>query len=159
MKPCMRCPPKNRLQLIVGAEFRCSDGLQLVLLAPEQRAYAQICQLITPGAAARQQGSRIELPRADLETGSMTAWRCGSRRGRCADGSRCAGANRSRTGQRLRELSAVARWLAVELHRAAGDGARLARCLRARGACGLPAVAAGDVHMHRARRRAIAGSC
>ena len=46
-------------------------------------------------------------------------------------------------------------WLAVELHRGPDDAAALER-LRALGTChGLPLVAAGDVHMHVRRRRAL----
>src|SRR5512138_343401 len=37
------------LKLIVGSEFTTSDGLKIVLLAPTQRAYAQICGVITQG--------------------------------------------------------------------------------------------------------------
>jgi error-prone DNA polymerase len=45
-------------------------------------------------------------------------------------------------------------WLAIELHRGADDAARLRDLLALAGQLQLPAVAAGDVHMHaRARRR------
>ena len=44
-------------------------------------------------------------------------------------------------------------WLAVELHSGPDDATRLATLLELARASGLPAVAAGDVHMHlRARR-------
>ena len=36
-----------KLKLIVGAEFRTIDDLHVVLLAPTQTAYAEICALIT----------------------------------------------------------------------------------------------------------------
>src|SRR5580658_8888033 len=39
----------RNFKLIIGAEFRTVCGVKLVLLAPSQRAYAQICQLITLG--------------------------------------------------------------------------------------------------------------
>jgi len=35
--------------LIIGSEFRAACGMKLVLLAPSQRAYGQLCQLITLG--------------------------------------------------------------------------------------------------------------
>ena len=47
------------------------------------------------------------------------------------------------------------RWLAVELFAGAGDRARLARSAALARACGLPLVAAGDVHMHVRARRAL----
>ncbi|MET0224968.1 MAG: error-prone DNA polymerase, partial [Dokdonella sp.] len=46
-------------------------------------------------------------------------------------------------------------WLAVELHRAAEDAARLAELRTFAARHGLPLVAAGDVHMHVRRRRAL----
>src|SRR5258706_8114785 len=60
-------PAGHRLQLIVGAEFRCSDGLQLVLLAADQRAYAQLCQLITLARRRAAKGC-YALGQADLES-------------------------------------------------------------------------------------------
>src|SRR5699024_10037294 len=46
-------------------------------------------------------------------------------------------------------------WLAVELHRGPDDAARLRHLLALAAQLGLPAVAAGDVHMHSRRRRAL----
>jgi error-prone DNA polymerase len=60
-----------------------------------------------------------------------------------------------RRGQWLRERFPQRSWLAVELHRGASDEMRLARCLELAAQCGLPAVAAGDVHMHRRSRRRL----
>jgi error-prone DNA polymerase len=39
-------------------------------------------------------------------------------------------------------------WIAVELHAGPDDAARLAGLQALGAACGLPLVAAGDVHMH-----------
>src|SRR5260221_554393 len=61
-------PAGHRLQLIVGAEFRCSEGLQLVLLAPDQRAYSELCRLITRSRRRAAKG-RYALTRSDLESG------------------------------------------------------------------------------------------
>src|ERR1700689_5335881 len=55
-------------KLIIGAEFRASCGLKLVLLAPSQRAYGQICQLITLGRRRSKKGA-YRLARADFESG------------------------------------------------------------------------------------------
>ncbi len=55
----------------------------------------------------------------------------------------------------LREHFPQRAWLAVELHRGAGDRARLAHCLELAAQCGLPPVATGDVHMHRRSRRRL----
>ncbi|HEX7324848.1 MAG TPA: error-prone DNA polymerase [Rhodanobacteraceae bacterium] len=46
-------------------------------------------------------------------------------------------------------------WLAIELHRDGDDAAKLARLTALANALGIPAVAAGDVHMHVRSRRAL----
>jgi error-prone DNA polymerase len=149
-------PEGRRLQLIVGAEFRCSEGLQLVLLAPDQRAYSELCRLITR-ARRRAAKGRYALTRADLESGldhCLALWLPP------ADGTDDAGgagrAGRALTeGRWLREHFPERAWLAVELHRGAGDRVRLAHALELARLCALPAVAAGDVHMHRRNRRRL----
>src|SRR5271155_3939328 len=55
----------------------------------------------------------------------------------------------------MREVFADRAWLAIELHRGASDAARVAMLLRLAADCDLPAVAAGDVHMHRRSRRRL----
>ncbi len=143
-------PEGSGLQLIVGAEFRCSDGLRLVLLAPGQRAYAQICRLITRARRRAAKGS-YELASVDLESGldaCLALWLPPAR-----DGPRAKSAQAH--GQWLCERFPERAWLAVELHRSAGDRAHLARCLELAAQCALPATAAGDVHMHRRSRRRL----
>ena len=143
-------PAGSRLQLIVGAEFRCGDGLRFVLLAPDQRGYSQLCRLITR-ARRRAAKGRYELAPADLDDGldaCLALW-LPPAAGTLADGEVLA------QGLRLRERFAGRAWLAVELHRSGGERARLARCLELAAQCALPAVAAGDVHMHRRSRRRL----
>ncbi len=143
-------PEGSGLQLIIGAEFRCEEGLQLVLLAPEQRAYGQICQLITRARRRASKGS-YTLRAADLESGleaCLALWLPPSTRALGA-------AATLRQGQWCRECFPQRSWLAVELHRGASDAVRLARCLELAAQCDLPAVAAGDVHMHRRSRRRL----
>src|SRR5262245_1051444 len=55
-----------KLKLIIGSEFRTSDGMHLVLLAPTQKAYAQICTLITLAREKAPKG-RYQLSRVQLE--------------------------------------------------------------------------------------------
>src|SRR5260221_2712038 len=143
-------PAHRRLQLIVGAEFRCSDGLQLVLLAPDQRAYSELCRLITLARRRAAKGC-YALGQADLESGldhCLALWLPPT------DGAATAGRALA-AGQWLRERFPERAWLAVELHRGTGDRARLAHCLELARLCALPAVAAGDVHMHRRHRRRL----
>ncbi len=143
-------PAESAPRLIVGAEFRCHDGPQLVLLAPTQRGYAQICRLITR-ARRRAPKGRYTLGQADLESGlddCLALW-LPPPAGAPADD------HALREGLWLRERFAGRIWLGVELHRRADDAARLARGLELAARCALPATAAGDVHMHRRSRRRL----
>ena len=47
---------KCGLKLIVGSQFHTVDGMHVVLLAPSQPAYAQICRLITKGRIRSAKG-------------------------------------------------------------------------------------------------------
>ena len=55
----------------------------------------------------------------------------------------------------MHQVFAERAWLAVELHRGADDARRLERLLALATRCALPAVASGDVHMHRRSRRRL----
>ena len=56
------------LKLIVGSEFKTVDEMHLVLLAPTQRAYAQICALITT-ARRRVAKGEYRVSRTDFDAG------------------------------------------------------------------------------------------
>ena len=58
---------ERRLKLIVGSEFRTLDDLHVVLLAPTQTAYAEICALITRARLAANKGA-YRLSRADFQS-------------------------------------------------------------------------------------------
>jgi error-prone DNA polymerase len=136
-------------KLIIGAEFSTVCGLKLVLLAPELRAYGQICRLITLGRRRSNKGE-YRLTRADFETGlshCLALWVPAIH----------AGAVQASEAQArwLRDFFDGRGWLAVELHRGSDDSAQLAQLCALASRCGLPAVAAGDVHMHLRSRRAL----
>ncbi|MBE2259246.1 MAG: error-prone DNA polymerase [Rhodobacteraceae bacterium] len=150
-----RAASARGLQLIVGSEFRLANesgaGLKLVLLAQNRAGYGNLSTLITL-ARRRSPKGEYRLYRGDLEgTGNFT---CSS--GAVPD---ClalwipgAGANAD-DGRWLATRFPARSWLAVELHSGPDDATRLATLLELATASGLPAVAAGDVHMHlRARR-------
>src|SRR5690606_38788309 len=59
---------ERNFKLIVGSEFHTSDGLRMVLLAPSQAAYAQICTLITLARRDAPKG-KYRLTRSQLESG------------------------------------------------------------------------------------------
>ena len=131
------------IKLLVGSEFTLEDGLRLVLLAASLAGYERLCELVTTARRAAPKGE-YRLARGDFHApteGLLALW---------------IPATRPEEG----EAAWVARrfpgraWIAVELHRAGDDAARIAE-LEALGArAGLPCVAAGDVHMHeRGRKR------
>jgi error-prone DNA polymerase len=131
------------LPLILGSEIRLAGGPRLALLATDREGYGNLSELITRGRRRGVKG-RYVLEAKDLDQGlpgclalllpdaepdfAQARW--------------------------LAERFAGCAWIAAELLCGANDQARLA-ALRALGAaCGLPLVAAGDVHMHlRSRRR------
>lgn len=132
------------LKLIVGSEFRTSDGMHLVLLAPDQSAYAQICKLITTGRRRSEKGN-YRLAQTDFENGlneCLALWAPSSH------------ALPSQAGW-LREVFPQRCWIAVELHRGADDAQRLENLHQLGSSIGLPLVAAGDVHMHVRERRVL----
>src|SRR5687768_12064660 len=107
---------KHGLKLIIGSEFRTADGMHLVLLAPSQTAYAQICGLITL-ARRRSRKGKYELSRSDFQTGDL---------GDClALWIPPAQPLPSQAGW-LRELFPQRCWIAAELHRGAHDARHLA---------------------------------
>jgi error-prone DNA polymerase len=132
------------LKLIVGSEFRTTDDLHVVLLAPTQAAYAQICALITL-ARRRSPKGEYRLARGDFEHDL----------GECLALWVPPAQPRMSIATWLRDLFPQRCWIAVELHRGADDAQRLARLRELAHATGLPMVAAGDVHMHVPERRAL----
>lgn len=136
---------KHGLKLIIGSEFRTADGMHLVLLAPNQTAYAQICGLITL-ARRRARKGKYELSRSDVQNGGLddclALWIPPAQ------------PLPSHAGW-LRELFPQRCWIAAELHRGAHDARHLAGLRQLGRSIGLPLVAAGDVHMHVRERRAL----
>ncbi|MCQ4167587.1 error-prone DNA polymerase [Tahibacter harae] len=136
------------LPLIVGSEFRLDDGLKLVLLVQDQQGYAGLCQVIT---RARHNSAKGEysLSRAGLEHlpgGLLVLW---------LPPSRNAGTAAAEQAQWIKNNFPQRSWIAVELHRDGSDGEHLAWLRQLSREHGLPLVAAGDVHMHQRRRRAL----
>ena len=101
------------LKLIVGSEFRCDDGLKLVLLAPDRAAYGALATLITTARRRAKKGayafSRKDLG-ADLK-GLLALCLSDSESDACW----------------VRERFPGNGWLAAELHCGANDLKRLKR--------------------------------
>jgi error-prone DNA polymerase len=132
------------LPLIVGSEFRLADGLRFVALAEDRGGYGALARLVTRGRRAAVKG-RYRLTREDLEAGlpgCLALWLPGAEPVR-------------EEGAWLRERFEGRLWVAVELTASGADRERLERLTALAGELSLPAVAAGDVHMHQRRRRAL----
>jgi error-prone DNA polymerase len=132
------------LPLILGSEFTLADGMRLVCLATSRVGYGALCALITRGRRAAPKG-RYVLDRADLD-GALPECLLLWRPGRVPDPDE---------GAWLHERFAGRLWLAVELGCDGTDRARLRSLTALATRLGLPAVAAGEVHMHIRRRRAL----
>ena len=135
------------LKLIVGSEMTIVDGLKLVFLAQNREGYGNLSALITLARRRAEKGEyRLQLHdlNAISPNGAMpdclVIWLPGATPD-VAD------------GHWLAERFPGRAWIALELHAGPDDEARLATLQALSQACGLPLVAAGDVHMHvRARR-------
>jgi error-prone DNA polymerase len=132
---------KGGIKLLVGSEIRFEDGLKLVLLAPDRKAYGALASLITAGRRRAKKGA-YALSRQDLEA-------------RAADGLLALLLSEQEADALwVAERFPGRGWLAAELHCGPNDSRKLKQLERISGFTGLPLVAAGDVHMHaRSRRR------
>ena len=137
------------LKLIVGSEFTLVDGTKLVVLAQNRAGYGNLSALITLGRRRAEKGT-YRLTRGDLE--SLIP-------GRAVPDCLCLWlANEDdepATGRWLAERFSGRCWLGIGLFNGPNDAQRLTRLLAIAEASGLPAVAAGDVHMHARGRRPL----
>ncbi|WP_313507405.1 error-prone DNA polymerase [Stutzerimonas nitrititolerans] len=139
---------ESELPLIVGSEMRIHDGPKVVLLVENLEGYQRLCKLITQ-ARRRAKKGEYRLLREDFTapmTGLLVLWIADE----TAEWSR-----EREEGGWLRERFAQRLWLAVELHRGPNDAQRLERLQKLACELDIPAVAAGDVHMHARGRRAL----
>ncbi|MBM4218655.1 MAG: error-prone DNA polymerase [Gammaproteobacteria bacterium] len=132
------------LPLVVGSELWLADGPALVVLAENRAGYGALARLITQGRRAAPKG-QYRLTRADLDAGLPDCLALWLPAAEPATGE----------GEWLRERFAGRLWVAVELTASGADRERLERLTVLARELGLPAVAAGDVHMHQRRRRAL----
>ena len=144
------------LRLIVGAEFRFADegaaGCRLVLLAENRAGYGDLAELISRARRRSAKGA-YQLYRSDLESPDGAV--CGKLLANCLALWVPAAETTADDGRWLARCFPGRAWLAIELHCGPNDAALLDRWLALAAACGLPAVAAGDVHMHLRSRRPL----
>ncbi|WP_274380521.1 error-prone DNA polymerase [Cognatilysobacter segetis] len=135
---------ESDVPLIVGSEFRLEDGPRCVLLVESAPGYEALCDLVTRARRRAKKGTYRALAE-DFDRpldGLLALWLPGAQPDEAQ-----ARWLQARFPQRA--------WLAVELHRGPDDAARLQQLLVTASRLGMPAVAAGDVHMHVRRRRAL----
>jgi len=132
-------------KLIIGAEFRLTCGLKLVLLVQNRSGYASLCRLITVGRRAADKGS-YRLTRADFSSalpGCLALW--------IPDNQLLLGSDDSW----ILDVFRGRLWIAVELLADGLQRQRLRRLQNLSETLGLPLVASGDVHAHCRQRRAL----
>jgi error-prone DNA polymerase len=137
------------LPLIIGAEFRCADGLKLVALAVDRSGYGALCRLISRARRRVAKGC-YRLEREDLENalaGCLIVW--------LPPAGRAPLPQHGEDGHWLRERFAGRLWIGVELLTGGFDARRLDQLETLGEKLELPCVAAGDAHMHRRGRRAL----
>ncbi|MEZ5561090.1 MAG: error-prone DNA polymerase [Pseudomonadales bacterium] len=134
------------IRLIVGAEFRLSEGLHLVLLAPHRSAYGQLSALITRLRRRAPKGeyqARLD----DFRWGTdecLALWVPG----------RSGIETLMAEGRRLKALLPNL-WIALELFRESCDLDKTASALILSMRLDLPLVASNDVHAHVAARQPL----
>src|SRR5436190_14756859 len=132
------------LPLVIGSEIRLQDGPRLVLLATDREGYGNLSDLITRGRCRTKKGS-YSLRWDDLDGGLPGCLvLLVPHEKRDAGHARC-----------VAERFADRAWIAAELLQGPDDRARLAGLRELSKVCGLPLVAAGDVHMHVRSRKAL----
>ncbi|MDP7041656.1 MAG: error-prone DNA polymerase, partial [Gammaproteobacteria bacterium] len=135
----------QKLPLIIGSEFRLSNGLKLVVLARNRAGYAELCSLITRGRRAADKGSYC-LTAEDFSDGLANCYVLW-----VPDNQLLLDAGDAWITDAFRDRL----WIAVELLADGLEHLRLERIRRLGASLNLPLVASGDVHMHSRKRRAL----
>ncbi len=132
------------IKLIIGSQFRFAQGDRVVLLAPTQNAYSQICELISRARRASVKGA-YTLTREDFTQGlqdTIGLWVAGA----VIDPAQA---------RWFAALPLQSRHLAFT-HALAQDSRRRLETLSALGCeLALPLVAVGDAHYHIRNRRPL----
>ncbi len=137
------------LHLIIGSEFRLSDGTRLVLIAIDREGYGNLCELIT---YARRQAKKGSYRLALTQLTDSCLHQCIALWIPCIDSDQGIVENQVAT---LKNIFNGRLWLAVELF-LGGNASRYLQWAQALGArYDIPLCASGDVHMHVPNRRRL----
>lgn len=129
---------ESHLKLIIGSEFRVQNNL-LVLLAPNRKAYGQLCRLISTCRRKAEKGQYV-LQMSDLQQGlseCLALWR--------PEGDML---NDQVIGNQLTDYFKDRLWVLVERLLNHQDTVYRERTQQLSQHFGIPEVAASDVHMH-----------
>lgn len=134
---------RRGIQVIVGSELCCDDGLTVVALARTRQGYSRLSRVITRARRAATKG-HYKLDRADLLflTECVLLW-IPSESVRVAD------------GEWLKAHFAGSVWIGVELHAGADDAERLESLRLIADRLQLPLTASGGALMHCAERKPL----
>ena len=146
-----------RLKLIIGIEIQITDGPQLVVLASNKQAYAEISALVSCGRRRAEKGE-YTLYRNDVERlihAALLIW-LPVRVGHAEQNSQSLHARNVAAGKWITTLAGVRCWVALEQFYLGDDSEHLQRINQLAETFALPIVACGDVHMHKRQRHALA---
>jgi error-prone DNA polymerase len=135
-----------QIRLVVGGEFRCEDGLKVVVLAPNRSAYAALSSLITRSRRQAPKGQystdRQLIADCLVDSGCLLLWLPEA----SAD---------IDTGNWLHERFAGQIWLGVEQLVNGSANAVFSKAALLAKRFAMPMIASGNVHMHTRRRRML----
>ncbi len=137
------------LKLIVGSEFTLSNQQKMVLLCPDRKGYAELCQLITLSRRRSPKG-RYHTELDDLKNlqHTLLLW---IPSGEEAQDKLCAAW--------LRDKLSIPQWLVYERHLQAQESSQHFRhqsyCRELSQQFAIPLVCAGNVHMHHPSRKPL----
>ncbi|MGH8159388.1 MAG: error-prone DNA polymerase [Rhodanobacter sp.] len=138
------------LPLIVGSEITVEEGAKLVLIAQDRAGYANLCQIITIARSRAEKGRYRALLQdfTDRADGLLAILLPANKDGHVHG-------DADAHAVQLATYFPDCLWIGVELHRGADDAGTLATVTELGQRHNIPLVAAGDVHMHLRRRRAL----
>jgi error-prone DNA polymerase len=133
------------IKLIVGAEFRIVDTLNVVLLCPCRRAYSEMCGLITKTRRRCEKGQYLLLTE-DLTTLThcLLLW--------LPQGDET---QDMLTGQWLKDNVKLDSWISAERLLENNEQRYLALCAKLGSTLGFELVCSSDVHMHQQNRQPL----
>ena len=148
-KTCERVMSLQGFRLIVGSEFALDDGFRLVALVRDMASYARLCQLITDARRKADKGS-YEITRHMIDHAGLAGC-CLLLVPPCLPAQR---AGMDHWFAWFKSLGPYT-FVALELHYGSYDQKHQQWLVEAAERHDMAVVAAGDVHMHERKRRAL----